>query len=143
MTKDSAVAARRTAGEDFTKMADAKEVKAGLQRELEMLAKARDELRLQIKLAKAEAADEWKRLESTWLGIEAEIKRVGEQSREPVKDMATAARALMEELRRGYDRIKAQLKEARYAAPSPARKRENDAAQKPMPQAAIHRGPSA
>jgi predicted nucleic acid-binding Zn-ribbon protein len=121
-------------------MADAKDVKAGLQRELEMLAKARDEMRLQIKLAKAEALDEWKRLESTWLGIEAEIKRVGEQSREPVKDMAAAARSLMEELRRGYDRIKAQLKDARVT-PTSARKRE-EATAASMPQQ-MHRGPSA
>jgi predicted nucleic acid-binding Zn-ribbon protein len=124
-------------------MTEAKDVKAGLQRELEMLAKARDELRLQIKLAKAEALDEWKRLESTWLGIEAEIKRVGEQSREPVKDMAAAARALMEELRRGYDRIKLQLKEARFAPPSSERKREKETQKAAPPQPAVHRGPSA
>lgn len=94
-------------------MTDGKDVKAALQRELEMLSKVRDDLRLQLKLAKSEALEEWKKLESTWLGVEAEFKRIGEQSREPVKDMAAAARALMEELRRGYGRIKTQLKEAR------------------------------
>lgn len=128
-------------------MADAKDVKAGLQRELEMLAKARDELKLQIKLAKAEARDEWKKLESTWLGIEAEIKRIGEQSREPVKDMATAARALIEELKRGYARIKTQLKEARQStAPSESRATSGGGeAARPQPIQAMpsQRGPSA
>ena len=97
-------------------MADAKDVKAALQRELELLAKVRDDLRLQVKLAKSEARDEWKKLESTWFGVEAELKRIGEQTKEPVKDMAAAARALMEELRSGYGRILVQLKEARQPA---------------------------
>jgi predicted nucleic acid-binding Zn-ribbon protein len=125
-------------------MTDAKEVKAGLQRELEMLAKARDELKLQIQLAKADARDEWKKLESTWLGIEAEIKRIGEQSREPVKDMATAARALMEELRRGYERIKTQLKEARASNTSEkARAQKSPDTQRSATAQAHPRGPSA
>jgi hypothetical protein len=95
-------------------MTDAKDVKAALQRELELLAKVRDDLRLQVKLAKSEAQGEWRKLESTWLGVEAELKRIGEQTKEPVKDMATAARALMDELRTGYSRILTQLKEARH-----------------------------
>ena len=95
-------------------MTDAKDVKAALQRELELLAKVRDDVRLQVKLAKSEARDEWKKLESTWFGVEAELKRIGEQTKEPVKDMAAAARLLMEELQNGYTRIKAQLKEARH-----------------------------
>jgi hypothetical protein len=101
-------------------MADARDVKAALQRELEILAKARDELRAQVKLAKNEAQQEWKKLESMWLGVETELKRVGEQSKEPVKDMAAAARALMEELRRGYERIKVQITDARKERPASA-----------------------
>jgi predicted nucleic acid-binding Zn-ribbon protein len=97
-------------------MTDAKDVKAALQRELELLAKVRDDLRLQIKLAKSEAQGEWRKLESTWLGVEAELKRIGEQTKEPVKDMASAARALMDELRSGYSRILTQLKEARHTS---------------------------
>jgi hypothetical protein len=98
-------------------MPDTKDVKAALQRELDMLAKVRDDLRLQLKLAKSEALDEWRKLESTWLGVEAELKRIGEQTKEPVKDMAAAARLLMDELRTGYVRIKAQLKESRQSSP--------------------------
>jgi predicted nucleic acid-binding Zn-ribbon protein len=98
-------------------MTDAKDVKAALQRELEVLSKIRDDLRLQLKLAKSEALEEWRKLESTWFGVEAEFKRIGEEAREPVKDMASAARALMDELRRGYGRIKTQLKEVRQTQP--------------------------
>jgi hypothetical protein len=103
---------------------------------------------LQIKLAKTEVLDEWKKLESTWLGVEAELKRIGEQTREPVKDMAAAARALMDELRSGYGRIKAQLKEARQSAPAaaPSPSTDNDAAQRKetrLSPVQSSRGPSA
>lgn len=122
-------------------MTDAKDVKAALQRELELLAKVRDDLRLQIKLAKSEARDEWRKLESTWLGVEAELKRVGEQTKEPVKDMAAAARALMDELRSGYSRILAQLKEARHPSPDdPATTARSDAR---LQSVESSRGPSA
>jgi hypothetical protein len=115
-------------------MADARDVKAALQRELEILAKARDELRAQVKLAKNEAQQEWKKLESMWLGVETELKRVGEQSKEPVKDMAAAARALMEELRRGYERIKVQITEARKERPASASPQASAQQPQPKPQ---------
>jgi hypothetical protein len=115
-------------------MADARDVKAALQRELEILAKARDELRAQVKLAKNEAQQEWKKLESMWFGVETELKRVGEQSKEPVKDMAAAARALMEELRRGYERIKVQITEARKERPASASPQASAQQPQPKPQ---------
>jgi predicted nucleic acid-binding Zn-ribbon protein len=122
-------------------MTDAKDVKAALQRELEMLSKIRDDVRLQLKLAKSEALEEWKKLESTWLGVESELKRIGEQSREPVKDMASAARALMDELRHGYGRIKNQLKEVRQPhRPIETDKPRSDARLQSVQQS---RGPSA
>jgi hypothetical protein len=58
--------------------------------------------------------------------------------------MATAARALMDELRRGYDRIKAQLKEARHTAQE--RTRSPESARSAQPTIQMHtqsRGPSA
>jgi len=84
-------------------------LKNALQRELELLAKARDELRVQMHLAKNEAKGEWKRLEDTWQRVETEIRRVGEHAKEPVHDMGGAARSLIDELKRGYARIKAEL----------------------------------
>jgi len=121
-------------------MADARDVKAALQRELDLLSKARDELRAQVQLAKTEAQQEWKKLEAMWLGVETEFKRVGEQSKEPVKDMAAAARALMEELRHGYERVKLQLSEARKERPSsPASQQQTQPSSK---QTQPSRGPS-
>jgi hypothetical protein len=89
-----------------------KELKESMQRELELLGKARDELKVQMHLAKAEARDEWKRLETTWQRVEDEVKRARAQAKEPVKEIGDAARSLIDELKHGYARVKAQLKEA-------------------------------
>lgn len=94
-------------------MPDTKSVKEALQRELESLAKARDELQANVSLAKAEVRDELKRLGTTWELVENELKRLGEHSKESVRDMGAAARSLIDELRHGYARVKEQLKEAR------------------------------
>jgi hypothetical protein len=92
-------------------MPDTKSVKEALQRELESLAKARDELQVNVSLAKAEVRDELKRLGTSWELVESELKRLGEHSKESVKDMGAAARSLIDELRQGYARVKEQLKE--------------------------------
>jgi phage-related minor tail protein len=87
-----------------------KNLKDTLQRELELLGKARDELKVQMHLAKAEAREEWTRLEGTWQRVQDELKRVGEHAKEPAREMGGAARSLLDELKRGYARVKSQLK---------------------------------
>jgi predicted nucleic acid-binding Zn-ribbon protein len=84
-----------------------------LQHELDRLAEARDELKVQLKLAQAEAGEEWDKLEGKWLSVQDEIKRMAEQSREPLKEISQGARNLLGELEHGYDRIRAQLKSPR------------------------------
>lgn len=91
-------------------MADTKDLKATLQLDLDRLATARDELRVQLQLAKAEAIEEWNKLETTWERVEEEIKRTASHTKAPVHDMGEAARQLIEELKLGYERIRAQLK---------------------------------
>ena len=91
-------------------MGDTKDLKATLQQDLTRLAAARDELRVQIELAKAEAKEEWNRLETTWLQVQDEVKRVRDHSKEPLHNIGTAVGQLLDELNAGYDRIRAQLK---------------------------------
>jgi hypothetical protein len=93
-------------------MADTNDLRAALQREIDALGKARDELRLRIHLAKADARDEWKKLETAWLRAQEELKRTGEHTKEPVKEMGNAVRTLLDELKGGYARIRNQIKEA-------------------------------
>lgn len=94
-------------------MIDTKKIKDALQRDLDALAKARDELKVQAQLAKAEARSELDRLENTWQRVQEEIRRVGNHSKEPVKEIGTAARTLLDELKHGYDRVKQELKSPR------------------------------
>jgi chromosome segregation ATPase len=101
-------------------MPETKNVKQALQRELETLAKARDELQVNVSLAKAEIRDEWRRLETSWGLVETELKRIGEHSKESVRDMGAAARSLVDELKQGYARVKEQLKEARHQKDTPS-----------------------
>jgi predicted nucleic acid-binding Zn-ribbon protein len=90
-------------------MPTSNDVAETIKEELETLAALRDELRVQLSLAKADALDEWHRLEKSWQQIENEVKRVGAHSKGPAKEIGTAARDLIKELRDGYNRIRAQL----------------------------------
>ena len=92
-------------------MVDTTEIKQSLQRELDALSKARDELKLQLTLAKKEAIDEWSRLENTFERLQSEVKRIGVDAKEPLKDIGSAARHLLEELKRGYSRVKTDAKQ--------------------------------
>jgi ribosome recycling factor len=80
-----------------------------LRRDFEKLAQARDELRVQVNLARADARDEWKRLEQTWHKVEDEVKRAVDHTKQPTKELSGAARTLIEELERGYARIKTEI----------------------------------
>jgi hypothetical protein len=92
-------------------MANMDEARNALQREIDLLSKARDELRVRLHLAKADALDEWKKLEASWQRAQEELKRTSEHTKEPVKEMGAAARHLIDEIKRGYARIREQLKE--------------------------------
>jgi len=90
-------------------MVDTTEIKESLQREVEALARARDELK---SLVKNEAKDEWSRLENTFERLQLEIKRIGLDAKEPLKDIGSAARHLLDELKSGYSRVKRDTKES-------------------------------
>ena len=92
-------------------MVDTKEIKESLQREVEALTRARDELKLQLSLAKSEAKDEWARLETSFERLQGEIKRIGIDAKEPLKDISNAARNLLDELKKGYTKVKADVKD--------------------------------
>ena len=94
-------------------MAETTDWRNAVQRELEALTRARDELRVRIHLAKADARDEWKKLESTWQRVQEEFRRASEHGKSPVREMGTALRTLIDELKQSYARIREQLKEPR------------------------------
>lgn len=93
-------------------MTKSKDLKDALQRDLDVLAKTRDELLLQLSLAKAEARDDWKALEERWVRVQGEIKRTASESELTVKEMGESVRTLLDDLKGGYERIKTQLKDS-------------------------------
>ena len=92
-------------------MSESHDWKALLSKELEPLAKLRDELRVQMHLAKTELKQDWDKLEGTFQHIQDELRYSAEQSKQPARDMSVAARALLDELKRGYDRVTNGLRE--------------------------------
>jgi ribosomal protein S12 methylthiotransferase accessory factor YcaO len=86
-------------------------LKEALQNDLDALAQTRDELLLQMSLAKAEARDDWKALEQRWGRVQSEIKRTASDSEETVKELGETVRHLLDDLKGGYARIKRQLKD--------------------------------
>jgi hypothetical protein len=91
-------------------MSDVEKIKATLQRELAELEQTRDELKVKLHLAAADARDEYDKLETHWLNVKDEIGRVGTLSKEPIHELGAAARKLVGELRSGYARVREQLK---------------------------------
>jgi hypothetical protein len=94
-----------------TAMRPSQDMKDTLQKDLELLGKARDELKLQMHLAKADAKSEWAKLEATWTRINEQLQLTRNGTEQPLKDLTSAAKTLLEELRGGYARVREQLKQ--------------------------------
>jgi predicted nucleic acid-binding Zn-ribbon protein len=91
-----------------------KDLKETIRKELAHLAEVRDELRVQLALAKAEAKTEWNRLEGSWERIQGDLKSAGEQAKDqakqPAQQISHAALELMQELKRSYEKLRSQIK---------------------------------
>ena len=70
-----------------------------LSKDIENLRRARDELRVQLHLAKAEARDRFGALEEQWHVLETDLRRAS----------AEATHKIVEQIREGYRDIKSSL----------------------------------
>jgi hypothetical protein len=77
-----------------------------LTEEVDALRRLRDELRVKLHLAAADARDHFEGLEKKWRHLEARMKLVAKESREAGVDVREAAKLLASELREGYQRVK-------------------------------------
>lgn len=77
--------------------------------ELETLRAARDELRVQSELGRAELRDRFEELERRWHQLEGRLKVIREGLREDGQDVREAARLLVDELRAGYQHLRERL----------------------------------
>lgn len=74
--------------------------------EVEVLQQARDEIRVQLHLAAADARDVWDTLEKKWEHLESRLERVSQTTREASEDVEEAVKGLVGEIRSGYKRIR-------------------------------------
>jgi CBS domain-containing protein len=85
------------------------EMKAKMDREIDELRRVRDELKVRVHLAKAEAKDRWDELEHKFRSLESKGHQIAQASKEPLRDVGEAARLLVDEIREGYRRIREAL----------------------------------
>lgn len=72
----------------------------------EALLQQRDELRVRLHLAKADARDEWEGLEKKWAEVQVKFGELQKTAEESGDDIEAAARLLGDEILKGYDRIR-------------------------------------
>ncbi|MBT8441519.1 MAG: hypothetical protein KJO76_03955 [Gammaproteobacteria bacterium] len=75
----------------------------------EDLRQARDELRVQMHLAKADARDEWEKLEPKWDEFEERLDKLEDAAEDTAEDVGKALSSLGDEIKNGYERIRKAL----------------------------------
>lgn len=88
------------------KMADKKGSFAELAEEVKQL---RDELKVQMHLAAADARDEFDGLEKKWEHFRARAEVVGKAAGEAAEDVGDALELLGKELKKGYQKVRGLL----------------------------------
>ena len=76
---------------------------------IEDVKRQRDELHVRLHLAKADAKDEWDRLERKWEHLRRKMEGVGHEAGKTAGDVGAALGLAVEELRHGYQRMRAIL----------------------------------
>jgi predicted nucleic acid-binding Zn-ribbon protein len=77
-----------------------------LQKLLDELRQQRDELKLKLHLAKADARDEFAELEKKFEHLRSRLEAAGAEAGDVAGNVGTALAGVAEELRKGYERIR-------------------------------------
>ncbi len=80
--------------------------KETLQRELESLRQTGEELKLQATLARADMRTEWQRIETRLALAQEEVTRISDHTKAAAREIEQRTRALFEEIKSGYERIR-------------------------------------
>ncbi|HEY2290571.1 MAG TPA: hypothetical protein VGM86_07705 [Thermoanaerobaculia bacterium] len=72
----------------------------------ESLAELRDDLKVRIHLGEMDARDQWQKLEPKWWELQRKVTAVEQASAGAVQEITAAGNLLIEELFKGYDRIR-------------------------------------
>lgn len=90
-------------------MRETQETQNAIQNELRALETVRDELKLKLHLAKADAKSEWEKLEHTYQRIQEQLQMTRNGAEQPLKEIGASFKTLCSELLNGYARIREQL----------------------------------
>ncbi len=82
------------------------DLKDRIQAEADELRSLRDELRVQIHLAKLEAQERYEAAEKSWEHLEAKLNLLASETRASAQDVGDAARLLLDEIREGYEHVR-------------------------------------
>lgn len=74
-------------------------------RMIDKLRQQRDELKVKIHLAKADAEEEWAAAEKKWSALKPKIEAMAVTGGEVAKELGTTIRELGEDIKHGYERI--------------------------------------
>lgn len=85
------------------------ETRRKLDEVLATLKAQRDELALKIHLGKADAKDEWERLEKKLAALTAHVRPVGKVVGETAEEVGSAIELAAEEIKKGFDRVRSLL----------------------------------
>jgi len=82
------------------------DTKGQLAKTVERLKQQRDELRLKLHLAKADAKDEWARLERQWEELKPKLEAARKEAGKTAGSVGSALSVAVEELKKGYERMR-------------------------------------
>ncbi|TKB64409.1 MAG: hypothetical protein E8D48_01870 [Nitrospira sp.] len=85
------------------------DIKEQVTKALEHFKQQRDELQVQLHLAKAEAKDEWARLETQWDEIKPKLEAAREEVGKTAVSVGDALNQAIEELKNGYERLRSRI----------------------------------
>jgi hypothetical protein len=80
-----------------------------IEEEVEELRGLRDDLRVQVHLAKMEAQERWEKAEEDWESLEGKLRQLAADSREELHEIGEAARLLASQIRESYRHIRERL----------------------------------
>lgn len=85
------------------------DIKEQMTKALEHFKQQRDELQVKLHLAKADAKDEWDRLENQWEEIRPKLEAAGEEAGRTAESVGAALGLAIDELKKGYERLRSRL----------------------------------
>ncbi|HBP89028.1 MAG TPA: hypothetical protein PKK23_12855 [Nitrospirales bacterium] len=80
-----------------------------LQKIADDLKRQRDELHVKLHLAKADARDEWAKLETRWEEVRTKMEAVRKEAGHTTEAVGSGLSLVLDELKKGYDNIRKTL----------------------------------